>query len=42
MHIEEIFKQPIILNPHTKLSFSSNNSYFYSIPSKEILKTEIN
>ena len=31
MHIE-IVKQPIILKPHTKLSFSSNNPYFYSIP----------
>ena len=34
MHIE-IVKQPIILNPHTKLSFSSNNPYFYSIPLKK-------
>ena len=28
-HIEEILEQPIILNPHTKLNFSSNNPYFY-------------
>ena len=26
-NIEEILEQPIILNPHTKLSFSSNNLY---------------
>ena len=37
MHIEEILKQPIILNPHTKLSFS-----FYGIPPKKILQTETN
>ena len=30
MHIE-ILKQAIILNPHTKLSFSSNDPYFYDI-----------
>ena len=35
-HIEEILEQPILLNPHTKLSFSSNNPYFYSIPTKNI------
>ena len=33
-HIEEAFEQPIILNPHTNLNFSSNNPYFYSILSK--------
>ena len=36
MHIEAIIEQPIILNPHTKLIFSSNNPYFYSIPTKNI------
>ena len=30
-HIEEILEQPIILNPHTKLNFSSNNPYLYII-----------
>ena len=30
MHLEKILKQPIILDPHTKLSFS-----FYSIPPKK-------
>ena len=35
-HIEEILEQPIFLNPHTKLNFSSNNPYFYSIPTKNI------
>ena len=34
--MEEILEQPIGLNPHTKLSFSSNNPYFYSIPTKNI------
>ena len=38
MHIEEILKQPIILNPHTKLSFSSNNLYFYSNPPKKFYR----
>ena len=28
MHIEEILQQSIILSPHIKLSFSSNNPYF--------------
>ena len=33
-HIEEILEQTIFLNPHTKLNFSSNNPYFYSMPTK--------
>ena len=37
---EEILKQPIILNPHTKLKFSTNNLYFYSIP-PEILQMNL-
>ena len=36
----EILKQAIILNPHTKLSFSSNDPYFYDIPRKKILQTD--
>ena len=36
MHIEEALEQPIILNPHTNLNFSSDNPYFYSIPTKNI------
>ena len=40
MHIEQILKHLIILNPHTKLSFSYNNPYFYSIPPKNILQTD--
>ena len=35
-HIEEILEQTIFLNPHTKLNFSSNNPYFYSMPTKDI------
>ena len=35
-HIEEVLEQPIFLNPHTKLNFSSNNPYFYSILTKNI------
>ena len=35
MHIEEILGNSIILNPHTKLSFSSNNPNFYSISPKK-------
>ena len=31
--IEEVLEQPIFLNPHNKLNFSSNNPCFYSIPS---------
>ena len=27
-HREDALEQPIILNPHTKLNFSSNNPYF--------------
>ena len=42
MHIEEILKQPIVLNPHTRMRFSSNNPYFYSIPTQKILQTETN
>ena len=33
--IEEILKHPIILNSHSKLSFSSNNPYFHCIPLKQ-------
>ena len=33
-HVEETLEQPIILNPHTKPNFISNNPYFYSIPPK--------
>ena len=36
----EILKQAIILNPHTKQSFSSNDPYFYDIPRKKILQTD--
>ena len=36
MSIEEIFDQPIHLNPYTKLEFSSNNPCSYCIPSKNI------
>ena len=36
MHKKEIFEQPIILNLHTKLYFSSNNPYIYSILPKNI------
>ena len=35
-HTEETLEQSIILNPHTNLNFCSNNSYFYSIPTKKI------
>ena len=31
-YIEEILDQPIILNPNTKLDFSSVNPYFYCMP----------
>ena len=34
--IEEILDQPIFLNPHTKLGFSSDNPYFYCIPPRNI------
>ena len=36
MSIEEILHQPVQLNSYTKLDFSSNNSCFYCIPSKNI------
>ena len=45
---KETLEQPIILNPHTKLNFSSNNPYFYSTPIKIItdkfskLETSVN
>ena len=32
----ETLEQPIILNLHTKLNFSSNNHYFYRISLKNI------
>ena len=35
--VEEILDQPIFLNPHTKLDFSSGNPYFYCIPPRNIL-----
>ena len=34
--IEEILDQPIFLNPYTKLDFSSDNTYFYCIPPRNI------
>ena len=34
--VEEILDQPIFLNLHTKLDFSSGNPYFYSIPPRNI------
>ena len=34
--IEEILDQPLFLNPHTKLDFSSNNPYFYCIPPNNV------
>ena len=36
MPIEEILDQPIHLNPHTKLEFSSDNLCFYCTTSKNI------
>ena len=33
---KNFFEQPIIFNQHTKLNFTSNNSYFYSIQPKNI------
>ena len=36
MSIKEILDQTIFLNPHTKLDFSSDNPYFYSIPPRNI------
>ena len=35
-HIEETLEQLIILNPHNNLNFSSNNPYFFNIPTKNI------
>ena len=35
-HVKEIFEQPIVLNLYTKLYFSSNNPYIYSILPKNI------
>ena len=34
--VEEILDQPLFLNPHTKLDFSSSNPYFYRIPPNNI------
>ena len=34
--IEEILDQPLFLNPHTKLDFTSDNPLFYRIPPKNI------
>ena len=36
MSIKEILHQPIFLNPYTRLDFSSDKPYFYSIPSRNI------
>ena len=35
--IEEILDQPIFLNPHTKLNFSSDNLYFCCILTRNLL-----
>ena len=35
-HIEEVLEEPVILNPHMKLNFSSNNPYFDCIPLKNV------
>ena len=35
-HAEKVLEQLFILNPHTKLNFSSNNPYFYCILLKNI------
>ena len=35
-HTEKILEHPIFLNPQTKLTFSSNNPYFCSIPTNNI------
>ena len=34
--VEEIIDQPISLNPHTKLDFSTDKSYLYCIPPRNI------
>ena len=34
--IEEILDQPLFLNAHTKLDFSSKNPYFYCIPPSNV------
>ena len=34
--IKNILEQPIFLNPHTKLDFSSDNAYFCCIPPRNI------
>ena len=34
--IEEILDQPLFLNPHTKLHFSSDNPFFYCLPPQNI------
>lgn len=36
-YIKEFLEQSIFLNPHTKLNFSSNDPYFYSILAKYII-----
>ena len=33
---EEILEQPIFLNPHTSMDFSSGKSYFYCFPPRNI------
>ena len=35
--LKEILDQPVFLNPHTKLDFSSDSPYFYCIPSRNTL-----
>ena len=34
--VEKILDQSTFLNPHTRLDFSSDNSYFYCIPPRNI------
>ena len=35
--LQKVLDQPLFLNPHTKLEFNSDNSYFYCILPKKIL-----
>ena len=34
--VKEIFDQPLFLNPHTKIDFTSDNPYFYCISPKNV------
>ena len=36
--LEQVFEQSIVLKPQTKLDFSSDNPYLYSIPIRNIAK----